>query len=79
MMLWEIRSVKQDPQEKHPMKKKLIKAAETEAEYSMEQDGTIKLEGACHILWGRQKQILKERYGIKWRSPAEMNPDVMFD
>ena len=53
MMLWEIRSVK--------------------------QDGTIKLDGACHILWGRQQKILKEKYGIKWRSPDEMNPDVMFD
>jgi hypothetical protein len=45
----------------------------------MEQDGTIELEGSCHILWGRQKQILEKRYGIKWRSPAEINPDVVFD
>ncbi|MBC8554768.1 MAG: hypothetical protein H8D23_34585 [Candidatus Brocadiales bacterium] len=71
--------MKFDPQERDPKKKKLIKAAETEAEYSMEQDGTIQLEGSCHILWGRQQKILKEKYGIKWRSPAEMNPDVLFD
>ncbi len=71
--------MKHDPQERDPKKRKLIKAAETEAEYSMEQDGTIKLGGACHILWGRQKKILKEKFGIKWRSPDEMNPDTMFD
>ncbi len=71
--------MKKDPQEKDPQKKKLIQAAETEAEFTMTQDGTIKLEGSCHILWGRQQKILKERYGIKWSSPAEMNPDVMFD
>ncbi len=68
-----------DPQERDPKKRKLIKAAETEAEYSMEQDGTIRLDGACHILWGRQQAILREKYGIRWRTPAEMNPEVMFD
>ena len=71
--------MKYDPQETDPKKEKLIEAAETEAKYSMEQDGTIKLDGACHILWGRQQKILSEKYGIKWRSPADMNPDVMFD
>ena len=71
--------MKRHPQERDPKKKKLIKAAEAEAEFSMEQDGTLQLEGSCHILWGRQKQILEKRYGIKWRSPAEINPDVMFD
>jgi hypothetical protein len=71
--------MKTDPQERDPKKKKLIKAAEAEAEYSMEQDGTIELGGACHILWGRQQDILKEKYGINWRTPADMNPDIMFD
>jgi len=71
--------MKHDPQERDPTKKKLIQASETEAEYSMEQDGTIQLEGACHILWGRQQEILREKYGIKWRTPAEMNPNVIFD
>jgi hypothetical protein len=37
----------------------------------MEQDRTIQLDGACHILWGRQQKILKEKYGINWRTPAE--------
>lgn len=67
------------PQERDPKKKKLIKAAETEAEYSMEQDGTIHIEGSCQFLWGRQQKILKEKYGISWRSPSDMNPDIMFD
>ena len=71
--------MKYDPQERDPKKRALIKAAETEAEYSMEQDRTIELEGSCHILWERQQDILREKYGIKWRTPADMNPDVMFD
>jgi hypothetical protein len=46
--------MKYDPQERDPTKKKLIQAAETEAEYSMEKDGTIQLDGACDIVCGRQ-------------------------
>lgn len=35
--------------------------------------------GSCHWIWAIKKQILKEKYGITWYTPAELNPDVMFD
>ena len=35
--------------------------------------------GSCHRIWAIQKQILKEKYGITWYTPAELNPDVKFD
>ena len=35
--------------------------------------------GSCHTLWDIQKRILKEKYGITWYTPAELNPDVKFD
>ena len=35
--------------------------------------------GSCHTLWALQKRILKEKYGITWYTPAELNPDVKFD
>ena len=35
--------------------------------------------GSCHTLWSLQKTILKEKYGITWYTPAELNPDVKFD
>ena len=35
--------------------------------------------GSCHTLWALQKHILKEKYGITWYTPAELNPDVKFD
>jgi len=38
----------------------------------------IKL-GHCHRIWGLQKSILKERFGITWYTPAELNPDICFD
>lgn len=35
--------------------------------------------GFCHVRWGAKKRLLKERHGIDWRSPAELNPHVIFD
>ena len=35
--------------------------------------------GYCHIYWRTKKRILKEKYNIEWRSPAELNPCVIFD
>ena len=35
--------------------------------------------GCCHTLWALQKRILKEKYGITWYTPDELNPDVKFD
>ncbi len=35
--------------------------------------------GSCHRIWAIQKQILKEKYGITWYTPAELNPDIKFD
>lgn len=35
--------------------------------------------GFCHIIWRHQKQILKRDYNIYWKSPAELNPDIIFD
>ena len=35
--------------------------------------------GSCHTLWALQKRILKEKYGITWYTPAELNTDIKFD
>ena len=35
--------------------------------------------GRCHAIWEAQARILWEEHDIKWFSPAEMNPGVMFD
>lgn len=34
--------------------------------------------GFCYIYWETKKKYLK-LFGIRWRSPAEMNPHVQFD
>ena len=35
--------------------------------------------GDCHRLWAIQKQIFKEKYGITWYSPDELNPEIIYD
>lgn len=35
--------------------------------------------GSCHIIWRQEKQLLLEKYGIEWFSPAELNRLVCFD
>ena len=35
--------------------------------------------GFCHSYWATKKSILKDKYGIDWKSPAEMNPQTCFD
>ncbi|GEM_PF-783492 len=35
--------------------------------------------GFVHVIWETKKQILKNRYNIDWRTPAELNPQVLFD
>ena len=35
--------------------------------------------GDGHFYSGVKKQFLRDKYGIEWRTPAEMNPNVAFD
>jgi hypothetical protein len=35
--------------------------------------------GSCHSFWAMRKHILKEKYGITWYSPSELNPDIKYD
>lgn len=35
--------------------------------------------GTCHIYWNIKKHILNKDYGIDWKSPAELNSDIIFD
>ena len=35
--------------------------------------------GYCNNYWSAKKEILKEKYNIDWYTPAEENPDVIYD
>jgi uncharacterized glyoxalase superfamily protein PhnB len=35
--------------------------------------------GYCFGYWSAKAAVLSDKFGIEWRSPAAMNPRVMFD
>lgn len=35
--------------------------------------------GFCHACWHERAAVLSEQFGFEWRSPARMNPRVLFD
>ncbi|MDE7346399.1 MAG: hypothetical protein K2N48_06635 [Muribaculaceae bacterium] len=35
--------------------------------------------GFCFKYWNAKRELLKEEYGIDWKSPSQMNPRVRFD
>jgi hypothetical protein len=56
----------------------IIKAAAERANQEV-SGGKYEHLGTCHLIWRRQKEILKEEHGITWYSPREMNPSVIYD
>lgn len=35
--------------------------------------------GTCHRIWAHKQRILKEKYGMTWYTPTEVNPHIIFD
>jgi hypothetical protein len=66
-----------DPQEDDPLLNAKIEAALQEALANLADVPMTR--GFCHRLWPEQKRILREKYQIDWKTPAEMNPMVLFD
>jgi hypothetical protein len=66
-----------DPIEDDRVVQPLLQKANQEAEEELKNEPR-KL-GFCHQFWGTKKHILWEKYGITWRSPADLNPEIAFD
>ncbi len=70
-------SLKSDPKERDPRYRRLIRAAERQARVNL--GGLAETFGGCHALWAEQQRILRDEHGIEWKSPADLNPGVIFD
>ena len=69
--------LKHDPIEDTAVYKAVIKDVEKELDDLLKDKP--RSMGFCRIYWYEKKRILKEKYGIEWKSPALMNPRVRFD
>ena len=68
------RSLKHDPVE---MSEEYL-AVIDEVEEKIDKNRTLYGMGSCHEIWNLKYQYLLEK-GINWKSPAMLNPRVMFD
>jgi hypothetical protein len=68
--------LRRDPIEDDPAARPALEAADREADEVVRH---APRGGKIHLYWDAKKQLLKEKHGIEWRSPAEMNPGWFFD
>jgi hypothetical protein len=68
-----------DPIEDNPEFKNIFATIDSEVHETLKHQPMRGGMGFCHIFWGTKKKILFEKYGIWWKSPAEMNPHMLFD
>lgn len=72
-------SLARDPQEADPRFAAAFVAASEQAARDLEGHPLHGGLGFCRVYWLRKKQILWEHFGIEWRSPADLNPFVLFE
>ena len=66
---------------------KYLKEIEPEVDKKLTEMGLLKIEnggkdyalGSCNVKWEIQKELLKEKYNIDWKSPKDKNPNINFD
>jgi hypothetical protein len=69
--------LKHDPQEDDPKLRPAFEEAHAYAERRMSKEPHR--FGEVHECWRLQQEYLLEKFGIRWKTPAEMNPTVAFD
>ena len=57
----------------------LFKKVNKEVEDLLEEQAVEKTLGYIHIFDSKKKEILKNKYGIDWKTTSEMNPDIFLD
>lgn len=72
-----ISRLKHDPLEWTSQWEEVIDMAD-EMTYS-EMGSYSRRMGFCHLFWSTRRHILYTRFQLEWRSPAAMNPKVLFD
>ena len=79
-IIWKIRRrERRDWKEYIPYYKRIIDKAGEEADKILEEKFLFKGDGYCYNLWELQQEILKEKYNINWKSPADLNEHILYD
>lgn len=68
---------KRDPIESDPAYAEIL--ADVDALLEKKFEGVDRDMGFCHLWWPAKKFVLMKIYGIDWKSPAELNPNSLYD
>jgi hypothetical protein len=68
-----------DPVEDDPRHAEVFKAIDDEVKEVLAYYPPREGRGSVFSYWETKKSLLKQKYGIDWRSPGELNPQVIFD
>lgn len=70
----------------HRTKEDSIEYTDAYLKIELELERSIRAEigeggyrGFCYQYWWTKKRILRERFGIDWKSPADLDPSINFD
>jgi hypothetical protein len=66
-----------DHQERDPRLRGMFAAADAEAERAVAN--VPRDQKFVFRFWAAKKRVLKDKYGIIWRTPAEINPTIAYD
>jgi hypothetical protein len=67
-----------DPAEDDPQLATVLLRATLEADAELAGEDRDAM-GFCHLYWHAKQRLLRHRYGVEWRTPAELNPQINFD
>jgi hypothetical protein len=68
---------KHDPLQNDPRYRRAFQ--ETEIKTERKLAGVQRGLGFVHLYWETKKQILRKDYGLDWKTPAELNPNISYD
>jgi hypothetical protein len=72
------RTCRVDPAEDDPQLATVLLRATPEVDAELARENR-NMMGFCHQFWYTKQRILRERYGVVWRTPVELNPQIIFD
>ena len=68
-----------DPIEQTSEYQNISNEVDEETNKILSEQSIPKTRGYINKFWALKKQILKNKHNLNWKTPAEMNPGILFD
>lgn len=71
--------IRRDPIEQNPRHAEVFRNIDAEVNAMLADHPRKGSMGFVHTIWETKQRVLKQKYNINWKTPAELNPQIMFD